>query len=233
MKKYLYTGVAFLLLGAGSAAASLAVFTDGRIVKIQDYRVEGDDISITLPGGGGYTTSLLMIERIVDDEVAAPADLKPLEPKGKRLGLTYTATRKPLFDSEFDRLIEAECRKANLDVAFVSAVIKAESNFNPRARSRKGALGLMQLMPATAARLGVHRWFDPEANIRGGVRYLKELCDRFSNAPELVLAAYNAGEQAVDAYGGVPPYRETVEYVRRILAWWSPGRPEPPYRIAG
>jgi soluble lytic murein transglycosylase-like protein len=85
----------------------------------------------------------------------------------------------------------------------------------------------MQLMPATAARLGVRSVFDPAANIRGGVKYLKELCVRFSNTPELVLAAYNAGEDAVDSYRGVPPYRETVNYVKKILAWWSPAPVSP------
>ena len=80
----------------------------------------------------------------------------------------------------------------------------------------------MQLMPATAKRLGVARPFDPRANIRGGARYLRELADRFDNRPELVLAAYNAGENAVDVHGGVPPYRETVGYVKRILSWWTP-----------
>jgi len=104
----------------------------------------------------------------------------------------------------------------------VSAVIKAESNYDPRARSRKGARGLMQLMPLTAARLGVTRSFDPVANIRGGVKYLKQLVARFSARPELVLAAYNAGEDAVESYGGIPPYRETKDYVSRILRWWRP-----------
>ena len=229
MKKLL-CGAVFVVFGAGAgvASASLAVFTDGRVVKIKGYQVDGDDISISLPGGGGYTTSLLMIDRIVDDEVIVPAvAVNSLKSKAKHFDLTFKATAKPLFGNGYDRLIEAECRKANLDVGFVTAVIKAESNFNPYARSRKGALGLMQLMPATAARLGVRRCFDPAANIRGGVRYLKELCTRFSNAPDLVLAAYNAGEQAVDEYDGVPPYRETVEYVKRILGWWSPGTPDP------
>jgi soluble lytic murein transglycosylase-like protein len=80
----------------------------------------------------------------------------------------------------------------------------------------------MQLMPATAHRLSVRRPFDPIANVRGGVQYLRELLDRFGHRPELILAAYNAGEGAVDAYGGVPPYRETVAYVSQILRWWSP-----------
>jgi len=210
------------------ARGALAIFGDGRIVKISDYRVSGDDIEITLPGGGGYTTALLAIDRIVDDEVAvAPPEPVPVSRARAAFDLSYKASRKPLFRSNFDRVIDEECRKANLDSAFVSAVIKAESNFDPYARSRKGAQGLMQLMPATAARLGVRRSFDPAANVRGGVRYLKQLCARFSNSPELVLAAYNAGEEAVDSYGGVPPYRETVDYVKRILKWWSPAGASP------
>jgi soluble lytic murein transglycosylase-like protein len=210
------------------AAASLAIFGDGRVVKIADYRVSGDDIEITLPGGGGYTTSLLTIDRIVDDEVAVPPpEAISIPPRRRAIDFSYNSSRKPLFRSSFDRVIDEECRKANLDAAFVSAVIKAESNFDPYARSRKGALGLMQLMPSTAARMGVRRCFDPAANLRGGIRYLKELCARFSNTPELILAAYNAGEGAVDSYGGVPPYRETVDYVRRILKWWSPAGMSP------
>ena len=100
--------------------------------------------------------------------------------------------------------------------------IRAESNYEPRAVSRKGARGLMQLMPATAKRLSVARPFDPASNVKGGVRYLRELVDRYGNRPDLVLAAYNAGEGAVAAYGGVPPYRETLTYVSRVLAWCKP-----------
>jgi soluble lytic murein transglycosylase len=109
-----------------------------------------------------------------------------------------------------------------VDASLVSALIRAESNYEPRAVSRKGARGLMQLMPATARRLSVAYPFDPVSNVRGGVRYLKELLDRFDHRPELILAAYNAGENAVESYGGVPPYRETVGYVKRILSWWTP-----------
>ncbi|HET7452031.1 MAG TPA: lytic transglycosylase domain-containing protein [Thermoanaerobaculia bacterium] len=214
-----------LALGAAAApaGASIAIFNDGRIVKIADYRVSGEDIEITLPGGGGYTTSLLTVERIVDDEVAPPpAELRELKPSRKGVDLSYKTVRNAGQATPYARLIDEACRKANLDTGFVTAVIRAESNFNPWAVSRKGARGLMQLMPATAERFGVRRSFDPASNIRGGVAYLKELCVRFSNAPELVLAAYNAGEDTVGAYGGVPPYRETVNYVRKILAWWSP-----------
>ena len=100
----------------------------------------------------------------------------------------------------------------------VSAVIRVESGFNPRAVSRKGAQGLMQLMPQTASILGVRDSFDPRDNIEGGVRHLRGLIDRFGNNLPLVLAAYNAGEGAVNTHGGIPPYPETQAYVGRILA---------------
>ena len=214
--------LAALGLIAEPAFAKLAIFNDGRVVKVAGYRVDGDDVEIDLPGGGGYTTSILLVDRFVDDEVAAPPAQRKALPKKIAADLSFQAARRPLFQTRYDALIEAECRKANLDAAFVSAVIKAESNYDPRAVSRKGARGLMQLMPSTAARLGVRRAWDPKSNIRAGVLYLKELAARFENQPALILAAYNAGENAVDSYGGIPPYRETVEYVERILKWWSP-----------
>ena len=105
----------------------------------------------------------------------------------------------------------------------VSAVIRAESGFNPTAVSRKGARGLMQLMPSTAAMLGVRDSFDPRQNIDGGVRHLRTLMDRFSQNLPLAVAAYNAGESAVLAHGGIPPYPETREYVRRVLRLYGAG----------
>lgn len=105
----------------------------------------------------------------------------------------------------------------DLDPALVLEVVRAESNFNPRARSRKGALGLMQLIPATAQRFGVNDPFEPMQNLRGGMAYLRWLLERFDGDLKLMLAGYNAGEAAVERHGGVPPYRETREYVQRIL----------------
>jgi hypothetical protein len=117
----------------------------------------------------------------------------------------------------FDDLVVTHAAKQGLRPELVRAVIQIESGFNPRARSPKGAMGLMQLMPQTARTLGVTRPYDPEDNIRGGTRYLRLLLDRYQGDERLALAAYNAGSGAVDRFGGVvPPYRETREYVRKV-----------------
>ena len=210
-------------MGPSPAPAELVVFEDGRVVKAASYRVRDETLEIWLPGGGNYRVDLARVERIVDDEVATPESL-PQPPKASPVAydLSYRPERKPLFGTPYDKLIEEEARRYNVDAQLVSALIRTESNYEPRALSRKGARGLMQLMPATARRLAVERPFDPVANVRGGVRYLRELADRFGERPDLVLAAYNAGESVVESYGGVPPFRETLEYVRRVLSWWTP-----------
>ncbi len=116
----------------------------------------------------------------------------------------------------FDELIDQHARANGLHPALVRAVIETESAFNPRAVSRVGAMGLMQLMPGTARELGVTDPFDPSDNIRGGTTYLRSLLDRFDGNVEFALAAYNAGPGAVERYDGVPPYRETRNYVAKL-----------------
>ncbi len=119
--------------------------------------------------------------------------------------------------SPYDAVIEAEARAGGLDASLVKSVVLVESNFNPRAVSRKGARGLMQLMPETAKRFGVSDRFDAVQSVRGGVRYLAALLAQFKGDVALALAGYNAGENAVARHAGVPPYAETREYVRRVL----------------
>ena len=119
--------------------------------------------------------------------------------------------------SQYDELIRKASGKYNVEPALVKAIIKAESNFNHRAVSRKGAKGLMQLMPATASYLQVQDSFHPENNIEGGVKYVRYLLNFFNGNLPLALAAYNAGENAVVKYKGIPPYRETQVYVQRVL----------------
>jgi len=120
--------------------------------------------------------------------------------------------------SEINDLISKYSDKTGLDEDFVKAVINQESGFNPNATSKCGAMGLMQLMPATAQGLGVTNAYDAEQNIEGGTKYLKGLMDRFNNDKSLALAAYNAGPNAVKKYGGIPPYAETQNYVKSVLS---------------
>jgi soluble lytic murein transglycosylase-like protein len=132
---------------------------------------------------------------------------------------TRSATRaKP---NPYLPLIHESAQRYNLDADLVKAVIQVESSFNPRAVSSKGCMGLMQLHPDTAKRFGVRDAFDPAQNIQGGVQYLRFLTDHFNGKLPLVLAAYNAGENAVKRYDGIPPYRETQQYVRKVTTLYQ------------
>jgi soluble lytic murein transglycosylase len=125
------------------------------------------------------------------------------------------------LDPSYNDIIEDACRYYKVDPALIKAMIKVESNFNQYAVSRAGAQGLMQLMPATSQRFRVNDPFHPVENVWAGVYYVKFLMVKFNYKYDLVLAAYNAGEGAVQKYGGVPPYRETQQYVRKVKYYWS------------
>ena len=132
-------------------------------------------------------------------------------------GIRATRTATPEYSSMYDSLVQEHASRHALRPELVRAVIQVESGFNPRARSPKGAMGLMQLMPATAKRLGVSNAYDPAENIRGGCKYLRQLLDRYDGDEQLALAAYNAGEGAVDRHGrNIPPFQETREYVKKV-----------------
>ena len=124
----------------------------------------------------------------------------------------------------FEELVLEHSQRQSLRPELVRAVIQVESGFDPQATSPKGAMGLMQLMPQTARSLGVLNAYDPEENIRGGTAYLRQLLNKYGSE-QLALAAYNAGPGAVDKYDGVPPYRETREYVRKVGSKAGPGEP--------
>ena len=209
-------------------------------MRVDSYEVvpgeEGSDdrFARKLTGGGQMVVSLEVVDRVVDEEYERPA---PVPERDERLASAdlapavrsvraFSENSLSLSSSPYSSQILSAAKEHKVDPAFIAAVIRAESGGVPTAVSRKGARGLMQLMPATAHRLGVRRPFDPKENIRGGTAYLAALAERYGETrPDLVLAAYNAGERAVDEHNGVPPYRETREYVKRVLAFWAGAAP--------
>jgi hypothetical protein len=211
--------------------AALVVLEEGRHFKVTAFELVGEDrIRLTLLGGGEMVLPIERVERIVEDEIDPNDYLVPAAvaapPARPRMSVRGPSARAHSAPARWAALVEATAGSHRLDPGFVAAVIRVESNWRPRAVSPKGARGLMQLMPATAKRLGVTRAFDPVQNVRGGALYLSRLADRFGELEvEKVLAAYNAGEEAVETYKGVPPYRETRDYVRKVMALWESGAP--------
>lgn len=147
-------------------------------------------------------------ERLLDDEI---------EELEKQINLKSKIDLKSQ-SSDLDEIIDTFASKYDVDSDFIKAIIKRESNFNPKATSKKGAMGLMQLMPSTAKSLGVINAYNPWENIDGGVKHLSGLLKTYNGDKKLALAAYNAGGGAVKKYGGIPPYKETQNYVKSIMA---------------
>jgi soluble lytic murein transglycosylase-like protein len=221
MVKKLLAAILFvwvLSLWATLAHAKLAVFVDGRVIKVDDARLEGSEIVLDLKGGGTLKVSAVRIDRVIADEVEETESSKPFA------DATCPASWSDLELPEnlpFREPITSAARAADLDPWLVASVVQAESAFDPAAVSRVGAAGLMQLMPAAASEHGVRDVFDPVENLRGGAEHLRAMLDRFDSLP-LALAAYNAGATTVARYEGVPPYKETRNYVRRVLAIFCP-----------
>jgi hypothetical protein len=205
--------VALALVGWPSdARAEILYLTSGRTISVKSHRFEGQSVILTLRTGGEVTCDKSLVEKILPDEapypepvVAAPGIQGPVEAVGSLLRST-----------PYGEIISSMSEAHGVDPMLVHALIQVESNYKPGARSRKGAMGLMQLMPSTARVYKVRNPFDPRANIEGGIKHLKSLIDRYGT--ELALAAYNAGEGAVAKFNGIPPYRETRNYVSRILS---------------
>lgn len=144
----------------------------------------------------------------------------PTDSRYRRIATRPNRLHPVLSDRELEPVISRYSRQHQLHPALIRAVIKAESDFNPQAVSRAGAIGLMQLMPQTAARMDVRDLYDPEDNIGGGTKYLRQLLDRFRGNLPLALAAYNSGEHTVDRYRGLPPIDETRQYVRKVIRYY-------------
>ncbi|HEX3129807.1 MAG TPA: lytic transglycosylase domain-containing protein [Thermoanaerobaculia bacterium] len=219
---------ALLFLAAGLAGltpsrAELVVLTDGRYLKVKSYDVGEDQAQLELFRGGRITVPIDRVERIVDDEVLPEPEPEPAPVVAEvvvppPIPLRFDESQ-PVPEGPYGALIYEAAKKHQVNPRLVAALIRQESAGNVQAVSHKGARGLMQLMPATAKRFGVRKdqLFDPKHNLEAGVQYLSWLVDQFPNDLAKILAAYNAGENAVARYGGVPPYRETRDYVRRIF----------------
>ncbi|HSK08287.1 MAG TPA: lytic transglycosylase domain-containing protein [Vicinamibacterales bacterium] len=198
-----------LQAAAGVASAELVFLASGRTLSVKAHRVEGDSLVLTLRSGGEIVCAASLVDRIAPDEMPYP------EPEPE------PAASRPVAAVPFTEIINQAAAREGVDARLVDAVIRVESGYRANARSPKGAMGLMQLMPGTAQRYAVRDPYNPSDNINAGTRHLRSLLDRFDLA--LALAAYNAGEAAVERFGGIPPYAETQDYVRRILRLLQPG----------
>ena len=203
-----FASFVFILMffGALPAHAELVFFNTGRTLSIKAHHLDGDALVLTMRGGGEIVCDASVVSHFAPDEVPYPepeAEVAPVAP-------IEAASTVP-YGSIIDRVAAEQGVPAKL----VRAVIQVESAYQERARSRKGAMGLMQLMPETARQYAVADPYDPAANIEAGIKHLKALLQRLPTA--LALAAYNAGEGAVQRFHGIPPYPETQAYVSRIL----------------
>lgn len=218
--------------GGGSAfGAHRVTLVSGNHLDAVSYRVEGGRIILSLPGGGEIGVPAQSVARI-EERALPPVPPEPL-PAGTPAPSGIAAAPPESTDaprphvSPWDpepgvrALIREIAGAQEVDPRLVEAMVKVESNYDPYAVSRRGAMGLMQLMPGTAQRFQVGNTFDPAQNLEGGIRYIKELLDRYGEV-RLALAAYNAGEEAVDRYRGIPPFRETRQYVLRIQSLLNP-----------
>jgi soluble lytic murein transglycosylase-like protein len=192
---------------AAPARAEIVFFSTGRTLSIKEHRAEDDKLVLTLRAGGEIVCDPSLIDRIAPDEVPYP------EPEAA--AVAPAASPAAALPVKYGEIIDRVSKEQNVDAKLVRAVIQVESAYHERARSPKGAMGLMQLMPSTARQYAVSDPYDPAANIEAGIKHLKSLLERLPVA--LALAAYNAGEAAVERFNGIPPYRETQDYVSRIM----------------
>lgn len=199
------------LLAAPAARADIALLANGQTMKVAAVRQDQGQVWLALKGGGEVALPAGEVRGVLPDEfVEEVLEEIASAPDG----------------SDVVALATAAARRHKLDPDLVLALVQVESGFKPRAVSPKGAQGLTQLMPATARELGVKDAFDPAQNIDGGARYLSKMLARYGGDVMRALAAYNAGPGAVDRHRGVPPFRETRQYVRRVLERYSDKKAE-------
>jgi soluble lytic murein transglycosylase-like protein len=188
-----------LAIAGGASAGEYVLFDSGSRMRVDSHEIAGDKVRLHL-NGGHVEVPAAMVAGFEVEEYAPPAPARPASAP----------------EPDARKLIDAAAGKHGLPPEFVHSVVKAESGYRPDAVSPKGAVGLMQLMPSTARELNANP-YDPAQNVEAGTAYLAELLRQYGGASDLALAAYNAGPGAVDRFKGVPPYRETRNYVERVL----------------
>ena len=209
-----------VLVAASSslASAEIVIMVSGRTLSVKGHQKLGDTVVLSLRGGGDVTLDQSLIEKIVPDEVPHP-EPAPRQAEAQEVPAPAALERgAKLRNSVYSELIATAAQAHGVDPILVQALIQVESNYQPRAKSHKGAMGLMQLMPATAREYRVRNAYDPKANINAGIQKLKGLLNKWEGDVAMALAAYNAGEGAVARFNGIPPYRETQNYVTKILS---------------
>jgi soluble lytic murein transglycosylase-like protein len=199
---------ALTALSAVPAAAEIVYLSSGRTLSVRGHRAEGESIVLMLRAGGEMICDRALVDRIEPDEVPYP------EPETAPASETQASVE--LAAVPYGELIDDLSAAHGVDPILVRAVVQVESAFAPNARSRKGARGLMQVMPATGRQYGAGNLYDPRTNLDTGIRHLKSLLQKYERS--VALAAYNAGEAAVKRFGGIPPYGETRTYVAKILS---------------
>ncbi len=213
------------LAAAADARADLVFLSGGRSLSVKNVHMDGSQVTLTLRAGGEIVFDRNLIDRVEPDEVPYPdpptastqmpaTPATPLASRDLTLAMLADAPP-PSIPREYDAVITQLSKRYGVDSRLVHAVVTVESAYQPRARSVKGARGLMQLMPDTARQYGLRNSYNAEANLEAGIKHLKSLLDRFDL--KLAIAAYNAGEAAVTKFGGIPPYPETRDYVTRVL----------------
>ena len=201
--------LALLCVTAPALRAEYIVLRTGQKIAVTSYELDGDKYRLQTKGG------LILI---------AAADVIGIEPED-----TFAPVpQKMVVQAPYREVVEAASKNYGVDADLITSVIAVESNFDPKAVSRKNARGLMQLLPETASRFGVKDIFDPQENVNAGTRYLRELLLKYNNDLALTLAAYNAGSERVEQYGhNVPPYSETVKYVSRVKTTYEKSKKNP------
>lgn len=210
-RRLILAGMATAALLPATASAEIVLLTNGRTLTVNAARLDGETLVVSMPGGGEIRIAREIVLELIPDKASAGRNLA-----ARALAASPSAPQPQLDRSAIRRLVDQVAERVGLDRRLAHAVVHTESNYQPLAISPKGAVGLMQIMPALVRQYGLDDPFNPTHNLEAGMMHLRSLLRRFDT--RRALAAYNAGEGAVTRYGGVPPFRETQDYVRRILA---------------